>query len=60
MFFKISQPKIYYRFIGDIFVTVSQKNEVTELKSTFENNYVFKFIKEWENQCKLNVLDVSI
>ena len=42
----ITKPKIYVRYVDDIFITTYSYDEINKLKSTQENNSLLKFTNE--------------
>ena len=42
----ITKPKIYVRYVDDIFVATHSHSEINKLKQTLEKNFVLNFITE--------------
>ena len=55
-----NNPKIYARYVDDIFLIVKNATVLEHIKTAFENNSVLKFTYETENHGKLNFLDVML
>ena len=54
-----NKPKIYCRYVDDIFILVRDKNEIISLKTKMEENSVLKFTCEIGNS-KIPFLDVDV
>ena len=54
------KPKVYCRYVDDIFLAVDSESQILSLKTKFENNSVLKFTYEIEKDSKLNFLDVQM
>ena len=55
-----SKPKIYCRYVDDIFLLLRDPSLIFELKQKFENSSVLKFTHELEKNKTINFLDVKI
>ena len=53
-------PKVYCRYMDDIFVVIEKFEELKILQTTFENNSVLKFTYEIEQKKEIPFLDVLI
>ena len=56
----LNKPKIYARYVDDIFLLVDDVEYINLLKATFENNSVLKFTFEMNNSSKIPFLDILI
>ena len=56
----LNKPKIYARYVDDVFLLVDNVEYVNRLKTTFENNSVLKFTYEMNNNFKIPFLDILI
>ena len=54
------KPKIYCRYVDDIFLLVRDPSLIFELKEKFQNNSILKFTYELEKSRTINFLDVKI
>lgn len=54
------KPKIYCRYVDDIFLLVEDENKVIELKDKFESNSILKFTYEMGSGNRLAFLDVNV
>ena len=54
------RPRIYGRYVDDIFLQVSDVNQLLALKKSFEDNSVLKFTYELNVNDKLPFLDVLV
>ena len=55
-----NKPKIYARYVDDIFLIVKNLSDLDLIKTSFESNSVLKFTYETEKCGKLNFLDVML
>jgi len=54
------KPKIYLRYIDDIFIAINDINNIDQLIDSLQSNSILKFTKELENNNKLPFLDVQL
>ena len=54
------KPKIYKRYVDDIFVECDTEDQLTEIHNTMENKSVLKFTHEIGTEKKLPFLDISV
>ena len=54
------KPKIYVRYVDDIFLLVDRTDEINILKTKFEQNSVLKFTFEMNTHSKIPFLDILI
>ena len=54
------KPNIYARYVDDIFIQITDENQLINLKNLFEENSVLKFTYELNVNSKLPFLDVLV
>lgn len=54
------KPKIYCRYVDDIFLVIKNVDDLNKLKSDFEKNSILKFTYEIEKDKTLPFLDVQL
>ena len=56
----LDKPKIYARYVDDIFLLVNNQQEIVNLQEAFQNNSVLQFTHEINIDNKLPFLDVLV
>ena len=56
----LNKPKIYARYVDDIFLLVDDLQYIDNLKKSFEENSVLRFTFEMNNNFKIPFLDILV
>lgn len=56
----VAPPKLYRRYVDDIFIIADNYQIIHDLKTSLEKNSVLEFTIELEKQHQINFLDLSL